>query len=90
MDIVVYVIGCSDKDGVRTYVGWTNNFKQRFARHNSGKGARSTRGREWVFLYAERCETRELAMSREWYLKRNRKLRKLLAQSILCRSDLVE
>ena len=50
---------------------------QRLARHNGGPGgAKSTRGRLWVLLYAERCATRGEAMSREWHLKRDRAFRR--------------
>ena len=72
----VYVLGSA---GPRTYVGWTVDIERRLRRHNSGKGARSTRGRRWVLLYAERHPTREQAMSREWHLKRDRAFRKSLA-----------
>ncbi len=78
----VYVIGCSDRHGIRTYVGWTNDLPRRLKRHNAGKGARSTRGRAWCVLYAERLESKRAAMSREWYLKRNRRFRKKLSQAI--------
>ncbi len=40
--------------------------------------ARTTRGRAWALVHSEKLKTRELAMSREWYLKRDRKLRKML------------
>ena len=79
----VYVLGCMAKDRHWTYVGWTNDLEQRLARHNAGKGARSTRGRIWTLLHAERLRTREAAMSREWNLKRDRRFRKLLAQKML-------
>ena len=79
----VYVLGCIGKDRHWTYVGWTNDLEQRLARHNAGKGARSTRGRIWTLLHVERLRTREAAMSREWNLKRDRKFRKLLAQRML-------
>jgi putative endonuclease len=74
----VYVLGSIGADGYRTYVGWTNDLERRLARHNAGTGARSTRGRAWFLLYAERHESREEAMSREWHLKRNRSFRKRL------------
>jgi putative endonuclease len=74
----VYVLGSIGADGYRTYVGWTNDLDRRLARHNAGTGARSTRGRVWFLLYAERHESREEAMSREWYLKRNRNFRRRL------------
>lgn len=78
----VYVLGSVTADGrPRTYVGWTNDLEQRLARHNAGSGARSTRGRAWVLLYAERYQTRSEAMSREWHLKRDRTLRRAIANS---------
>jgi len=46
--------------------------------HNAGTGAKSTRGRQWDILYAERHKTRSAAMSREWHLKRDKAFRKML------------
>ncbi|MES1200690.1 MAG: GIY-YIG nuclease family protein [Pseudomonadota bacterium] len=76
MPAYVYVLGCASAK--LTYVGWTFDLDQRLAHHNAGKGARSTRGRTWVLLYAERYETQREAMSREWRLKRDEKLRAVL------------
>jgi len=78
----VYLLGCSDRHGVRTYVGWTNNIAKRLARHNAGRGARSTRGRVWRLLYVEYFDSRVDAMRREYFLKRARKLRKKLSAGI--------
>jgi putative endonuclease len=75
----VYVLGCAGKTRHLTYVGWTNDVATRLKKHNTGKGARSTRGRAWVLLYSEECASRRHAMSREWHLKRDRKFRKQLA-----------
>ncbi len=61
-----------------TYVGWTTEIAQRLKKHNAGTGARTTRGRAWALVHSEKLKTRESAMSREWYLKRDRKLRKML------------
>ena len=70
-----YILG-SIKDGVgKTYVGWTNDLDKRLKAHNSGTGAKSTRGRTWQILYTEEFKTRGEAMSREWHLKRDRKFR---------------
>jgi putative endonuclease len=79
----VYILGSSGKGGYRTYVGWTNDLERRLARHNAGTGARSTRGRLWVVLYAEWYASREQAMSREWHLKRDRTFRRRLIQETL-------
>lgn len=78
MDCYVYVLGSERGTDRRTYVGWTTDLDQRLTRHNTGTGAKSTRGRLWVLLYAERHQTRSAAMSREYHLKRDRPFRKSL------------
>ncbi|UPT62409.1 MAG: GIY-YIG nuclease family protein [Hyphomonadaceae bacterium JAD_PAG50586_4] len=75
----VYLLGSVRAADRRTYVGWCVDLDQRLFAHNAGRGARSTRGRFWVLLYAERYETRREAMSREVSLKRDRKFRATLA-----------
>jgi len=82
MECFVYILGSSGKNTYQTYVGWTINLDRRLAEHNSGKGARSTRGRFWTLLYVERHATRRQAMSREWHLKRDRRFRKLLSPAV--------
>ncbi len=83
MSCFVYVLWSGGRGGHRTYVGWTTDLERRLSAHNGGSaGARSTRGRVWFLVYAERYETREEAMSREWHLKRERKFRKELADSL--------
>jgi putative endonuclease len=78
----VYVLGARDADGARTYVGWTIDVVRRLEQHNSGRGARSTRGRRWVLLHVEAFPTRVEAMSREQRLKRDRPLRAALRAEI--------
>lgn len=82
MPCYVYIIGSDGPGGLRTYVGWTVDLDRRLAQHNRGSGARSTRGRSWRLLYAERYATRAEAMSREWRLKRQRALRRALAANL--------
>jgi putative endonuclease len=82
MDCYVYVLGTLTANRHLTYVGWTDDVVRRLAQHNSGKGARSTRGRIWVLLYSERCASRRHAMSREWHIKRDRTFRKHLAKTL--------
>ena len=81
MPCYVYVLGSDGKGGRRTYVGWTTDLDRRLRQHNSGDGARSTRGRHWRLLYAEIYLTRGQALSREWHLKRDRSFRARLASS---------
>lgn len=82
MPSFVYVLGCRAPDRILTYVGWTTDVERRVAMHNAGTGAKTTRGRAWVVLHTETFRTRRQAMSREWYLKRDRTFRKRLAKHI--------
>ena len=59
-----------------TYVGYTNNLQKRINLHNSGKGAKFTRGRKWTLIYKEKYKSKKEAISREYYIKKNRSLRK--------------
>ena len=66
-----------------TYVGYTKNLKSRIKHHNKGKGAKFTRGRKWKLVYKEKFNTQKEAMSREYCIKKNRKLRKELLKKNL-------
>jgi len=61
-----------------TYVGYTNDLKKRVVLHNSGKGAKFTRGRKWILIYKEKFKSKKEAISREYYIKNNRTLRNKL------------
>ena len=78
MGYFVYIIGNIKKSKFITYVGYTNNLEKRLEHHNSGKGAKFTRGRFWKLMYYERCKTKGEAISREYYIKKNRKFRNLI------------
>ena len=58
-----------------TYVGYTNNLKKRISLHNAGKGAKFTRGRKWILAYSVGYNSKSKAMSEEYKLKKNFKLR---------------
>ena len=61
-----------------SYIGYTNNLKNRIRLHNKGKGAKFTRGRKWVLIYKEKIKSKKEAISREYYIKKNRSLRNKL------------
>ena len=74
----VYVLAARKKTGgLVTYVGWTLDLERRLAEHNGqGKrGAKSTRGRVWTLLYAEKHKSKRRAMAREYALKNDRLFR---------------
>ena len=77
MAAFVYVLLSKTKPK-RTYVGWTLDLERRVAQHNGGSGAKFTRGGKWLLIYAERHRTRNGAMRREVFLKRDRVFRTLL------------
>ena len=75
MTYFVYLIGNYKKSRLITYVGYTNNLKKRLNLHNTGRGAKFTKGRTWKLLYFEKIQTKKEAISREYYIKKNRKFR---------------
>lgn len=72
----VYIIATINNKKIITYVGWTNNLKKRIRLHNSGKGARFTRGRKWVLIFKKKLVSKIDAMKFEYKLKKDRKNRK--------------
>ena len=64
----VYILRC--KDGT-LYTGWTNDFNKRLEAHNSGKGAKYTRGRGPVTpVYLELLPDKSSATKREAAIKK--------------------
>ena len=74
MNYFVYMLKSLGKESV-TYVGYTNNLKKRINLHNNNKGAKFTRGRKWKLIYKEKFNSKKEAISREYYIKKNRTLR---------------
>ena len=56
----------------KTYVGYTNNLKLRIDKHNSNKGAKSTKGYKWLLIYSKKFNTKSEAMSFEYKLKKDK------------------
>tara|TARA_B100000686_G_C15942504_1_gene549575 strand:+ start:289 stop:537 length:249 start_codon:yes stop_codon:yes gene_type:complete len=81
MSYFVYILKSLKNAKIKTYVGYTNNLKKRLILHNKGKGAKSTRGRNWKIIYSEKFSTKGEAISREYYIKKNRKLRNYIKES---------
>ena len=77
MNYYVYML-ISKSSKTVSYIGYTNNLKKRIKLHNSGKGAKFTRGRKWKLIYKEKFRSKSKAISREYYIKKNRTLRNKL------------
>ncbi|MFO7887077.1 MAG: GIY-YIG nuclease family protein [Eubacteriales bacterium] len=71
----VYILKCEDNT---LYTGYTNNIENRIQTHNSGKGAKYTRGRLPVELqYYEEFEEKGQALKREHEIKKLSRLEKV-------------
>ena len=79
MSFFVYMLKSISKKPV-TYVGYTKNLKKRIQLHNTGKGAKFTRGRTWKLIYKEILKSKSKAISREYYIKNNKSLRKKIKE----------
>ena len=62
----------------KTYVGFTNNLKNRLKKHNTNKGAKSTKGHNWIIIYRKKFIKKNNALSFEYKLKKDRKKRKFI------------
>ena len=71
----VYLIKTLNGYKNRSYVGYTNNLISRINKHNSNLGAKSTKGYKWELVYKKRFLSKQMALSFEYKLKKNRKER---------------
>lgn len=75
MDWIVYILKC--KDG-SLYTGITTNLERRVKEHETGKGARYTKGRApLIVVYKEMCKDRSEASKRELEIKALPRLQKI-------------
>ena len=79
----VYLIVSKRKNKLFSYVGYSNNISKRIKLHNSGKGAKFTKGNYWELIYKKRYKNKSTAMKQEYLLKKNYKLRKLIKQKYI-------
>ena len=83
MSFYVYLIITKYKHEVISYVGYTNNLRSRLKQHNSSLGAKFTKGRKWKLIYHKKYSTKNKAMSEEYKLKKNYKLRKEIKEKYI-------
>lgn len=75
MNYFVYILLCADGT---LYTGITDDVARRAAVHNSGRGAKYTRGRCPVqVVYREACADKSAALKREAAIKKLSRERKL-------------
>ena len=64
-----------DRKNIKTYVGFTNDIAERLKKHNSNKGAKSTKGYKWIVIFKKRFINKNKALSYEYSLKKDKKKR---------------
>ena len=78
MIFYVYMLKSINSKIPKSYVGYTNNLFSRIKKHNTGVGAKSTRGYKWKIIFKKKFYDKSSAMSFEYKLKKNKKKRKHL------------
>ena len=83
MRFYVYIILSFRKNRPITYVGYTNNIKNRIKLHNTSLGAKFTKGNKWKLIYKRIYTNKKKAMSEEYKLKKNKKKRNIIKNKFL-------
>ena len=81
MSYYVYLIKTINSKISKSYVGYTNNISKRLKKHNTNKGAKSTKGFQWKLIYKKKFISKSKAMSYEYKLKKDRKTRNEIIKS---------
>ena len=83
MRFYVYLIISKKLDRYTSYVGYTKNVKKRLELHNKSKGAKFTRGQNWMLAYRKSYKNKSIAMREEYKLKKNIKLRNKIKKDFI-------
>ena len=78
MTYYVYMLKTIEGFKKKTYVGYTNDINKRLIKHNLGKGAKSTRGYQWIIIYKKSFKLKSKALSYEYKLKKDKNKRLLI------------
>ena len=66
-----------------TYVGYTKDLNKRLYLHNTSKGAKYTKGKNWKLIYKKSFSNKSLALKEEYKLKKNYLLRKKIKKKFI-------
>ena len=83
MNFYVYLLITKRLNRYITYVGYTNNINKRLELHNTSRGAKFTKGKNWKIIFQKRFSSKSLAMKEEYKLKKNYKLRKQIKKDYI-------
>jgi len=86
----VYMLTSVSPGVKKTYVGYTNNVSLRLKKHNSNKGAKSTKGYKWLLIFSKKFITKNDAMSYENKLKKDKIKRKNILNNFILKHSIDE
>ncbi|MDC0618399.1 GIY-YIG nuclease family protein [Candidatus Pelagibacter sp.] len=86
----VYMLTSVSPGVKKTYVGYTNNISLRLKKHNSNKGAKSTKGYKWLLIFSKKFITKNDAMSFEYKLKKDKLKRKNILNNFILKHSIDE
>ena len=72
MSYYVYILSTKRNNKLITYTGYTKDLKNRLLLHNTGKGAKFTRGSVWKLVFKKRFKLKNKALKFENLLKKKR------------------
>ena len=87
MNYYVYLLISQNSKKIISYVGYTNNLKKRLILHNSSKGAKFTRGRNWKLIFFKKYDNKKTAMKEEYRFKKNSSLRRMIKTNYLNKQE---
>ena len=79
----VYMIITKHRNKIISYVGYTSDLTNRLILHNSSKGAKFTKGKNWELAFYKKYFTKSIAMKDEYKLKKDYKLRSKIKSNYL-------
>ena len=83
MRFYVYLIISKKFNKYTSYVGYAKNVKKRVDLHNKSKGAKFTKGKNWILAYTKSYKNKSIAMKEEYKLKKNFKRRNKIKKDFI-------
>jgi putative endonuclease len=87
MRYFIYLLISTSKKKLISYVGYTTDIKNRLKMHNMSKGAKFTRGREWILIYKKEYKSKSEALKQEYKLKKDYKKRNIIKTNFLKKNE---
>ena len=83
MEFYVYMLISKKNSSFYTYVGYTKDLNKRLYLHNTSKGAKYTKGKNWKLIYKKSFSNKSLALKEEYKLKKNYLLRNKIKKKFI-------